>query len=357
LAAFVVIIHHIELSKLVRHLPNLYDTHDVVKLIGSLGVDLFFVLSGFLITSLLFVEQATPTGIKVGNFIMRRVLRIWPLYFIIVILAFVLPAVPIFNSHLAIYASTHPVGNILLAVLFLPHLQRLIYAPTAFMGHLWSIGIEEQFYLVWSSVVKKLSTVKLVNWILAYILLYMGIMLALNILQHINYQPGVFKINYERLLSIVDVFRFDCLLIGALFAVMHKNLKANSIITHKLFQLFVYLLEAVLVYKANWFYGFFWEAHAVLYGLIILNLVRPETSLINIDYKLFDALGKISYGIYMYHPIVISLVLALVYKYKLEWLTYPAVYIITIVIAWLSYRFVESYFLKLKHRFSVISTG
>jgi peptidoglycan/LPS O-acetylase OafA/YrhL len=323
LAAFVVIIHHIELSKLVRHLPNLYDTHDVVKLIGSLGVDLFFVLSGFLITSLLFVEQATPTGIKVGNFIMRRVLRIWPLYFIIVILAFVLPAVPIFNSHLAIYASTHPVGNILLAVLFLPHLQRLIYAPTAFMGHLWSIGIEEQFYLVWSSVVKKLSTVKLVNWILAYILLYMGIMLALNILQHINYQPGVFKINYERLLSIVDVFR----------------------------------LEAVLVYKANWFYGFFWEAHAVLYGLIILNLVRPETSLINIDYKLFDALGKISYGIYMYHPIVISLVLALVYKYKLEWLTYPAVYIITIVIAWLSYRFVESYFLKLKHRFSVISTG
>ncbi len=359
LAAFVVVIHHTEQLKSIKHLPNLWDNHSFVPLVGKLGVDLFFVLSGFLITSLLVIEKASPSGINVKNFIIRRILRIWPLYFIIVLSAFfIIPVFPAFQLGYAFESvKDHFLANIILYVLFLPHLQIIILGPIAYAGHLWSIGIEEQFYLVWSSIVKKLSTTKLVNWIFAYIILYVTITAILRYLLHIHYQPKAFKINYDFIIAIFDVLRFDCLLIGALFAVLNRNLKAHSIITNKTFQLFIYLTEVCLAAAGYWFHSFFWEIHAVLYGLIILNLVRLETSLINIDFKLFDYLGKISYGIYMYHFFVINLVITIFYKYHIQVLAYPVIYLLVIAVASFSYKYIETYFLKLKKSFSVISTG
>jgi peptidoglycan/LPS O-acetylase OafA/YrhL len=359
LAAFAVIIHHTEQLKSIKHFPNYWDNHDFIPLIGKLGVDLFFVLSGFLITSLLFIEKASPTGIKVKNFIMRRVLRIWPLYFLIMMVAFFImplfPAAQVAGAGPSV--NEHLLPNIILFALFLPHIQTLIYGPVIYAGQLWSIGIEEQFYLVWSSIVKKLTTRALVNWIFAYIILYLGAIAVLRTLLHIDYRPGGHKIDYDYIIGFVDIMRFDCLLIGALFAVWHKSLKANSFITNKVFQLFIYLLEAYLAYTGYWFHSYFWEVHATLYGIIILNLVRPKTSLINIDFKVFDYLGKISYGIYMYHFFAINLVITLFYKWHIEAFAYPAIFALVIGFSTLSYKYIEAYFLKLKARFSVISTG
>ena len=95
IAAFMVLICHIELNKKFFNIPNYRET---TKFLGHLGVDLFFVLSGFLITFLLIKEKDLFGKINFKNFYIRRILRIWPLYFLIVIFSlFILPKFTIFH--------------------------------------------------------------------------------------------------------------------------------------------------------------------------------------------------------------------------------------------------------------------
>jgi len=96
-AAAVVIIHHIEFIRNLFNIPSRY-MNPFFHEVGKLGVVLFFSLSGFLITYLLLNERNTTGRISLKKFYMRRVLRIWPLYFFIVILAFfILPNFSIFD--------------------------------------------------------------------------------------------------------------------------------------------------------------------------------------------------------------------------------------------------------------------
>jgi len=98
IAAFLVIIHHVEQFKSILKLENYWGKIPFIGIIGKLGVVLFFVLSGFLITYLLLTEEYSFKKISVKKFYMRRVIRIWPLYFLIILLAFiVLPNIQIFN--------------------------------------------------------------------------------------------------------------------------------------------------------------------------------------------------------------------------------------------------------------------
>src|SRR5262245_59932952 len=84
IAALAVIIHHIEQQKADFCLPNSFGAAPI-QLFGELGVVLFFVLSGFLLTYLLLEEEKTTATIGIRNFYIRRILRIWPLYFLIII--------------------------------------------------------------------------------------------------------------------------------------------------------------------------------------------------------------------------------------------------------------------------------
>ncbi|MDP1800300.1 MAG: acyltransferase, partial [Bacteroidota bacterium] len=155
-AAFAVIITHIELIKDQMHCPNLYYTSKMIFELGGLGVVFFFVLSGFLITYLLLKEKELTDTINVKKFYIRRVLRIWPLYFLIVILGFfVLPHFHFMEiSFFAKYNAHLSVFNLVLFLVMLPNLAFAIFKPLPHIGQLWSIGVEEQFYLLWPWVVK-----------------------------------------------------------------------------------------------------------------------------------------------------------------------------------------------------------
>ena len=97
IAASLVIVHHIEQFKSFFGIQNYFK--DVrIEMIGKLGVVLFFVLSGFLISYLLFKEKEYTKTISIRKFYIRRILRIWPLYFLIIILSFfVFPFIEIFK--------------------------------------------------------------------------------------------------------------------------------------------------------------------------------------------------------------------------------------------------------------------
>jgi peptidoglycan/LPS O-acetylase OafA/YrhL len=98
------------------------------------------------------------------------------------------------------------------------------------------------------------------------------------------------------------------------------------------------------------------EIFPVLFGIIILNFAANDKIGISIENKILNYLGNISYGLYMYHPIGIVLALAITVSidYITNWLLYPLSLAITIIIAGLSYRYFEAFFLKYKNNYSNI---
>lgn len=122
---------------------QLFSLLKIVAYKGVLGVNFFFVLSGFLITYLLLEEKAATGKIDILAFYMRRVLRIWPLYYFVIFVGFVL--IPYVQSRLG--QPTPESANLFQYLFFIGNFGD---KPTsAVLGILWSIAVEEQFYLVW----------------------------------------------------------------------------------------------------------------------------------------------------------------------------------------------------------------
>ncbi|MDB5158571.1 MAG: acyltransferase [Mucilaginibacter sp.] len=357
-AALVVIIHHTEQLKSIHGYPNIWN-NESISLLGKLGVDLFFVLSGFLITSLLFVEKEVVKKISIRKFLMRRVLRIWPVYFLVLIIAFfITPNIPELTVGPP-FISPKPyfITSIFLYVFFLPHIQAFIIGPIAYCAQAWSIGIEEYFYVFWPFVISKLTTKKIVWFIIVFIVVYLFICCASIYLGHTKYaNDTLFK---QIKICITQGLKFDCLLIGGLFAIINNNLKDNAtIITTRSFQVVIYIIEVLLViFPPQIIGGFDWEVHAVIYGFIILNLVRSKTSILNLEHTIFNFLGKISYGMYMYHFLIVNICILIVNKIGMPILLYPMIFTGVILVATFSYKYFEGFFLKKKLTYSTIITG
>lgn len=202
-AAFMVLICHIELNKKYFKLTN---NREVTRFLGDLGVDLFFVLSGFLITFLLIKEKEYFEKINFKNFYIRRILRIWPLYYFIVILSlFILPKFSIFHINGSFFEFENNMEAIKIMLLFIFILPNVLYLikPIAFSAQTWSIGVEEQFYLIWPFIVNRFKKYKFlfISVIIIYWLLYW--LLSLNFLNKLPYIE-LFK-NFYALFKI-DVF-------------------------------------------------------------------------------------------------------------------------------------------------------
>jgi len=120
---------------------------------GSFGVDLFFLLSAYLITELLLREKESFGRVHLKSFYVRRILRIWPLYFLAIFIGVLLTFVDS-DQH---FPVKYVVAFMLLSGNWL---QSLIGAPGSVMNSLWSVSFEEQFYLVWPTVVSKVRSVK-----------------------------------------------------------------------------------------------------------------------------------------------------------------------------------------------------
>ena len=119
---------------------------------GSLGVNFFFVLSGFLITYLLLAEQKEKNNFSIPKFYLRRILRIWPLYFAIILFSFwLLPFILSLTGK--IYSEDFPLLYALTFTINFAHLKG-IFSYSPLLSGLWTIAIEEQFYLAWPWLLK-----------------------------------------------------------------------------------------------------------------------------------------------------------------------------------------------------------
>lgn len=353
IAAMFVIIHHIEAYKTFFNWQENRLNLRFVELAGPLGVILFFVLSGFLITYLLLAEEKNVGEINIRKFYIRRMLRIWPLYFFILTLAFIiLPNISIFTlphySKEVIYSGLFL--KILLYTLFLPNLACVALSMIPYASHTWSIGTEEQFYLIWPILLQRVKKHR--------ILLMAGIVisyLAVSIILNGNYIDGLPKMDTLR--SFWSYFNIDCMAIGGIFALLHFQENRFLIMLRNNTLFYVIITVTVLLLSVGYHFRYFHnQIYAVLFGIIILNFATNDSIKISLENKVMHYLGSISYGLYMYHPIAIILAFAIgrAINTNANWVIYPLTILFTIGIAAISYRYFESFFLKLKDKFSNI---
>jgi len=358
IAAFMVVIHHLEQLLSVYGHTN-YWNNPIILSIGGLGVELFFVLSGFLITYLLLTEEKNTKEISIKDFYIRRILRIWPLYYLIVILAFfVFPhfkpfLLPVYSEQLA----AHYWQALLLFVLFLPNLALSGFGLVVpYASQAWSVGVEEQFYLIWPILMKyfKNKLVVLLSVVVLYLLIKF---IGFRFIKHFLFWNEWL----ELLRAFWSSFKIDCMAIGGIFSYLlftkHKVLKL--LFNRYLFLSALVLVLSMIVFSIEVPY-ITQEVYAILFGIIILNLANNRNSGLILENKIFNYLGKISYGLYMYH--VIAIVFCIQLFRHFGWLHYHIILLfsclsVTILLASISYKFVEKRFISLKTKYSKVISG
>lgn len=349
IGAFAVIIHHIEQNKFLFGFESIWNTRGIFNM-GKVGVALFFVLSGFLITSLLLKEREATSSINIKEFYIKRILRIWPLYYLIAALAiFVLPRLGIFAvPEMGLdYVQEGFTIKVILYLIFLPNLAMTMYGALPGANQLWSIGVEEQFYIVWPHIFKSNRN--------KYLFMF-GIIVAYFIFRKMSWLLP----NHSDAESITVGFfyglHFECMAVGGLFSLVYHN--RQNFVEGMLLSLFynkyiqVLSIAAILVLTAVAGKNTYMFIYACFFGVIVLNMATNKRNLFNLENRVTNYLGKISYGLYMYHPIAIILVINSSVRLDIysQALLYSASILLTIALSHVSFYYFESHFSRLRSK-------
>lgn len=352
-AALLVILDHVPMTQESRALPH--PTFGAVSFRGAPAVSFFFALSGFLITYLLLDERERRGDIDVRAFYVRRALRIWPLYFLItasgiLFYKLLLPALGI------AYATPWPTW--LAAVLylgFLPALFNSLYSVGGLLNPLWSIGVEEQFYLSWAPTVRRHAE--------RLIPICLGVLVASFALSATN---ELELLGLQRLEKFIGQLEFHFMAAGALAAVLLRQ-SPGTLLERAPFR--SRPIQASL-WAALLGYIFIGPPHGgpiveellqlVLYVWLIVEIAANPGRLVKLDLPATEWLGGISYGLYLFHMFAVYAVTHFFMSTRL-WVDVPAAYgfvfygavlALTVLLSYLSYRFFEAPILGLKERFA-----
>ena len=323
---------------------------------ADLGVSFFFVLSGFLITYLLLQEKRWRGKIDVGSFYVRRVLRIWPLYFFCVFYGFVI------TPYLRTLMGQSPVENAnpYLSATFLNNFDRIRNGPpqSAVLGVLWSIAVEEQFYLIWPLlllVIPGRFTQSIFFMVIASSLVFRV------------FVRGEAAENHT--LGVISDMAIGGL--GA-FLAMRKNFFEKIFSRmHRGWTLIFYAAVALLVlfwYQVFTLPALFVPRRVIMaccfVWIILEQNYNPKSYFKISNFKIISRLGKYTYALYCLHPIAISMtVLALRQTglnhdaWQILFIQIPVSLLLSILLSYVSYHAFEKHFLKLKEKFAYITKG
>ena len=357
IAALAVVIGHVELMKQHFGLPNRAN-HPAIYELGRISVTFFFVLSGFLITYILLAEKRDAGAISLKKFYLRRILRIWPLYFLTVILAFaIIPRIhtldiPVLSAAL----GDHQASTLPLFIGFLPQVALILFPPVPYAEPLWSIGVEEQFYLLWPLVVARASR---------FLSLTVGIVIGGIVVKEAAFLYASTLRDADGLRfwnHVIDYFyftRIECMAIGAIAAwiVFERKRAALTVLYSRPLQVAVYALSAYLIVTAEGKPLLNYSMHSVLFAAIILNIATNPRSLVRLDHRVFLFLGNISYGVYMLHEMAIGIAIKALGSAPADAVLYAGSLIVTVAAATIVYHAVELPFLRIKRRLAVVPTG
>jgi peptidoglycan/LPS O-acetylase OafA/YrhL len=364
LAAFSVMLAHIELLKEQLGVVNWHPFFFRLNL-GGIGVYFFFVLSGFLITYLLMIEKERKGKVNIRAFYVRRLLRIWPLYYFITLLGFFI--LPYFEwmhiPWLQQFFADNFSNNLWLFLLMLPNAALAFMPAVPHIGQLWSIGVEEQFYLIWPNLFARAK--KVGRMIIVCIVIIIAIKAGwLMLLKTRWIESSPTTIGFTKFLA---MSKFECMAIGAYgaFLVHHQKFNALRYLQYRWsWVTALVLLPLVSYFTPEALDDIVHLPYAVLFLIIIINVSVNHKALHLLENDVMNHLGNVSYGIYMYHMMIVAAAIQvgkMLYGEDGNILFNLFVYVVsitvTILVSTVSFRFFEQPFLKLKHKFTVVPSG
>lgn len=287
---------------------------------GYLGVDFFFVLSSFLLTYLAYEEMNRTSYFSKKKFIIRRILRIFPLYYLIIIISFTI--IPIIDS------STLLPSNKILYWLFLSNYDNsdCIYA----LKFLWSIAVEEQFYLLFIG--------------LSFLLMRKVMTLVLMLLfAYFSFKTITTYYNISIYNNTINHFPdFACGIIGGYIFYHKKEIQKIT------FLLFIFSLIGNFSLKND---TLLHVNNAILFLSLIFIVIRYAESLSNfLLFKLTEKLGKYTFGLYVYSGFVLSIFPKL-FIVTNPYISFTFKLFVLLIISMLSYHLFEKHFIRLKKHF------
>lgn len=314
---------------------------------GFLGVDIFFVISGFLITSNI-LKQKSESNFSLRSFWIRRVRRLLPAVYIMVIAVFVWTAV--FKPDIVATIK----GDAVAAFVYMSNWWLIFHKVSYFdsfdpepFKNLWSLAIEEQFYIIWPILLgiglKVLKTGKKLANVIFFAVLCSAVLMA------IIYKPGE---DPSRVYYGTDTRAFE-LLIGCWLALIFpmKNLSSNVPSVRKRYIINVaaaiaftaFILSVVFI---NEYESFMYRGGLLIFDLNSALLIACVCSAGNylgrfLSLEPFNWIGKRSYGIYLWHYPIYVLSTPVSEIGNPNYLRVAVQFVLTLVIAEISYRFIE----------------
>ena len=311
---------------------------------GVEAVYMFFCLSGFLIIRLIY-RAKLRNSFFIRDFYVRRILRIFPLYYLVLIFGFLFYNLFLPGVGIPFEIKYNLVEGILLCVFFLPNVFTNLYEPGGILEVLWSIGIEEQFYLFIAPLLFLIPTKRVLMALLIICGFYFFIF-HIDTFYYLNKFQAVFFL----------------LLSGGIFAILEENKQLNFLKRSKLVPIIItmitmlFFVSDVFAFQQLWLTNLFLS---ILFPLFIHSLAFNNFGF-EIKNRWLNYFGNISYGIYMYHIIMLNFAVFLFLKLHLGKILGDSLAIIllnaltlglTLIVSHFSFQYFEKYFLKLKSKF------
>ncbi len=341
------------------------DTYDYIQRLfqhGNLGVNFFFVLSGFLITYLLIKEKEYTGRVHVPNFYVRRILRIWPLFYLCVFIGFVIfPLVKKFMGQ-----TPHEIDNQFYYLIFANNFDFMHSWPekpdATLLSVLWSVAVEEQFYLTWPLILS-LVPFRFYKFVFPAVMLFSLVFRSF----HTDFNNHDYAVRYFHTFSLIGDMA-----LGGFFAYLCSSDTSFRRFVTNLNRLQIGMIYigaiAVVLFKSDLFDQNAFTVTiertviAFFFGMIILEQNYAKRSFFKMSrFKLISKLGIYTYGLYCLHLLGFLVADIAITKAGFNKTSLPIALtgsilalLISIVIALASYHFYEKWFLRFKDKFAFI---
>ncbi|WP_051878832.1 acyltransferase family protein [Chryseobacterium sp. FH1] len=311
---------------------------------GKIGVSFFFVLSGFLITYILLLEKLNNQNrVRLKNFFLRRTLRIWPLYYAMVLFAMCTPF--ILSALKLPYSNEGYQPRWIFTMTFLENyvaMYKDMVPNVSPINVMWSLCVEEHFYIIWGLIFYFISIKNIPKLIVICILI--------SFISRIIYeQRGIPSLD---ILSNIQYFAFGA--VPAYIFVFHKEIieKTEKIsvlykYTFAVFTLlFIFMITNFAIITDKKISSIIL---AILFSVMILSTLGKKNAFKISDNGIMAQLGKYTYGLYLIHAICVQLFNKIGAMYELHWfVVILSSFSSTVLLSYLSYHLFEKQFLKLK---------
>jgi peptidoglycan/LPS O-acetylase OafA/YrhL len=335
---------------------------------GYLGVHLFFVLSGFLITGILIRSKEQNIGSYLTGFYGRRVLRIFPVYYLYLLVIFLVTLIPIALSEKQASEFFILKNQLPYAVSYLYDFYHASssFITSRFLTHFWSLAVEEQFYVIWPLLIFIIPKRYLKSFFIALIILGPFIRFAEELIHSAPAFSGYFVKEQNLFVNVLPFSNIDAFACGALFTLRPSKVKPGSILALFLALVGVGILSEYITTghidgtafgyrpsmgdsaKAIWGY----TAINLLSGVVISAVSQKQFFPGLFKIKALNYIGKISYGMYIFHYPIILLFLSKGFLNGMPLiLRIASALVLSIAVSGISYSLFEKKFLVLKEKF------